>query len=142
VLTAVDTNVISALWSRAPLAAQALDLMTAARLEGQLVICGLVYSELVANPGATPEFVDGFLTKARIEVDFRIDRRLCREAGIRFQAHARRRQKAHSGIPRRIVADFLIGMHALMYTDRLLTFDRDGYKQDFPELIMAPDRIN
>ena len=140
VLTAVDTNVISGLWSGAPLASHALELMKTARRDGPLVICSVVYAELMANPGATPEFVDGFLSRARIEVDFRMDRRLCREAGIRFQAHARRRRKSRASARPRIVANFLIGMHATLYAQRLLTFDGDGYKQDFPELTIGPGR--
>jgi predicted nucleic acid-binding protein len=141
VITAVDTNVISALWSKNPVAGRALELLTAARLGGQLVICSLVYAELIASPGATAVFVDDFLAKGRIDVDFRLDRRLCREAGARFQQHARRRQRSRSTAPRRIVADFLIGMHAVLHAERLLTFDGDGYKQDFPELVLLPVTI-
>jgi predicted nucleic acid-binding protein len=140
VRTAVDTNIISALWSRGPLADQAFELMKSARLEGQLLICSLVYTELVANPAASAQFVDSFLSTTRIDVDFDIDRRLCREAGARFQAHARRRQRGRSGAPRRIVADFLIGMHAILRADRLLTFDTGVYRRDFPELVLGPGK--
>jgi len=38
------------------------------------------------------------------------------------------------GQPRRILADFVVGAHALLRTDRLFTFDRDRYMTDFPEL--------
>lgn len=141
VLTAVDTNVISALWSGGPLSRQAFELMRAARAEGQLVICSLVYAELLANPAADMDFVENFLKRARVEVDFRMDQRLCREAGSRFKAHSRRRQKARSGLPRRIVADFLIGAHALLHASRLLTWDAEDYKRDFPELTILPGRM-
>jgi predicted nucleic acid-binding protein len=114
--------------------------MKSARLEGQLLICSLVYTELVANPAASAQFVDSFLSTTRIDVDFDIDRRLCREAGARFQAHARRRQRGRSGAPRRIVADFLIGMHAILRADRLLTFDTGVYRLDFPELVLGPGK--
>jgi hypothetical protein len=92
-----------------------------ARRDGPLVICSLVYAELMANPGATPEFVDGF---------------------SRFAAHVRRRRKSRAEAPRRNVADFLIGMHASLQAQRLLTFDADGFKQDFPEILTGPGRSN
>ncbi len=36
--------------------------------------------------------------------------------------------------PRRLLADFMIGAHALLSADRLMTFDTKVYGQDFPEL--------
>jgi hypothetical protein len=36
--------------------------------------------------------------------------------------------------PGGLVADFVIGAHALLRSDRLLTLDARLYKQDFPDL--------
>jgi predicted nucleic acid-binding protein len=46
---------------------------------------------------------------------------------------ARNRQLKKQG-PRRLLADFIIGSHALAQADRLMTLDPKRYKQDFPEL--------
>ena len=37
----------------------------------------------------------------------------------------------------RLLVDYAIGSHALMRADRLLTFDRTRYVQDFPRLQIA-----
>jgi predicted nucleic acid-binding protein len=35
---------------------------------------------------------------------------------------------------KRLLADFIIGSHALAQADRLMTLDPKRYRQDFPEL--------
>ena len=68
--TAVDTNVFSALWSAEPLSAAMSDALEDAAATGALVICAVVYAELLAHPRARPDFVDRFLTATDIAVDF------------------------------------------------------------------------
>ena len=132
--TAIDTNVISALWSGSPVARQVTALLGRLATEGALAVCGPVYAELVAHPKVTQQFVDQFLATTRVEVDFDLNESVWRETARRFADYSRRRRKSAGGEARRLVVDFLIGAHALLHADRLLTFDPRFYAQDFPKL--------
>lgn len=136
--TAIDSNVISALWSREPLASQMADLLGQAQSQGGLVICAPIYAELLAHPKATAEFVDEFLGNASIVVDFVLDEPVWREAGRRFAAYAHRRRRSKGGAPKRLLVDFLVGAHASLSADRLLTLDASRYKHSFPGLRLFP----
>ncbi len=132
--TAIDTNVLSALWSKEPLASQVARNLGDARAEGGLVVGAPVYAELLAYPKATESFVNSFLADTGIMVDFEFQQRVWLEAGRRFARYAkRRRRSAHQG-PKRLLADFIIGSHALAQADRFMTLDPKRYKRDFPEL--------
>jgi predicted nucleic acid-binding protein len=37
------------------------------------------------------------------------------------------------GNPKRLLVDFLIGAHAILKDDRLLTLDASCYREDFPK---------
>ena len=102
--------------------------------EGALAVCGPVYAELVAHPKVTQQFVDQFLAATRVEVDFTFDEPVWRVTASRFADYARRRRKSVGGEARRLVVDFLIGAHASLHADRLLTFDPHFYAKDFPKL--------
>ncbi len=132
--TALDTNVISALWSREPLAGRLSVVLGHAHGAGALVICGPVYAELLAHPLAEEAFVHRFLTDTHIRVDFDLDEGIWRRAGQGFSAYAKRRRSSGGGEPRRLLVDFLVGAHAEGRAERLLTLDASRYLQDFPEL--------
>lgn len=107
---------------------------------GALVISAPVYAELVAAPGRGVEDVDAFLSRARIEVDWELGEEVWRTAARAFRGYAERRRarRGDSG-PRRILADFLIGSHALRCASGLLTLDQGLYRAEFPELeILVP----
>ena len=131
--TAIDTNVLSALWSKEPLAQDIARRLGDAKTEGGLVVGAPVYAELLAYPKATESFVNGFLADTGITVDFALQESVWFEAGRRFARYAKRRRTAHVD-PRRLFADFIVGSHALTQADRLITLDPKRYKQDFPEL--------
>jgi predicted nucleic acid-binding protein len=95
---------------------------------------GPVYAELLAHPKATERFVDEFLTTTGVVMDCLLDEKIWREAGRRFAAYVGRRRRLGGGSPKRLLVDFLIGAHASLCADRLMTLDRDRYAQDFPRL--------
>ena len=86
--TAIDTNVISIIWSGDPPSAKAASLLGRMAGEGALVICAPVYAELMAHPRATPQLIDHFLANTRVEVDFVIDEPVWRETAKRYAGYA------------------------------------------------------
>jgi predicted nucleic acid-binding protein len=112
-------------------------LLQMARAEGALLISPAVFAELFAYPGATGDFIESFLTTTGLTVDYRLEERVWLEAGQRFAAYAKRRRESGGTMPRRLLADFLIGSHALVQADRLVTLDPMPYKRDFPELMLC-----
>lgn len=136
--TAIDTNVIVALWDKDDtinsLAQSALD---AALRRGSLVIPPPVFAELLACPGRTEAFLDTFLKETGIIVDWNFDEAIWRTAGLAFQTYAARRRKQRDFGPRRILADFLIGAYALEKRCHLLTLDDRLYRASFPGLTVV-----
>lgn len=133
--TAVDTNVIVALWSLDPrLSAAANMALDQALARGRLVISAPVFAELMALPQRSETYLDDFLRDTRISVDWTLDESIWRAAGRAFQSYASRRRSHRAGGPRRILADFLIGAHAHERNCRFLTLDDGLYRAAFPRL--------
>ena len=139
-ISSIDTNIISTLWSASPQAPHAAALLGQAHEQGGLVISGPVYVELVAHPLVTPEYVDGFLTATRITVEFDLSEAVWRVTAKAFAEYSARRRAQDPSLdgPKRLLADFLIGAHALHRSDRLLTLDPTRYRTAFPELRLLP----
>lgn len=135
--TAIDTNVFSLMWTGGPQALGVAGVLQAFGEEGGLVISAPVFAELMAYPTMTPDTLDRFLGDEHIEADFDLGEDVWREAGGRFAAYSERRRRSKGGVARRLLADFVIGAHALVRADRLLTFDARRYAKDFPELEIA-----
>ena len=131
---AIDSNVISGVWSAEPIASLAVSQLDAARRRGKLLICAPVYAELLAYPKASESFLEQFLRETSIVVDFEISEGIWREAGRRFSQYAGRRRRSSGAHPKRLLVDFLVGTHALLEADRLFTLDQGRYAKDFPEL--------
>lgn len=132
--TAIDTNIVSALWSGENRAATISQQLMEAKGHGALVMAPVVYAELLAYPNATERFVGGFLADTGITVEFNLDEQVWLDAGKRFARYASQRRKSGQGEPKRLLADFLIGSHALLQADRLMSLDASRYRQYFPEL--------
>ncbi len=137
--SAIDTNVIVALWDAAESGhLAALNMLEAASARGGLSICGAVYGELLAGPRRTVGFVDQFLRDTNIEVDWSSTETIWRTAGSGFQKYAARRRRGRPGEARRILTDFYIGAHALENGYSLLTLDDGIYRAAFPKLRIFP----
>jgi predicted nucleic acid-binding protein len=132
--TAIDTNILSALWSREPTAAMIPLRLTEARDHGALLIGPVVYVELLAYPQATEHFVNGFPADTGITVDFDLKEPVWVDAGRRFARYAERRRKSGHAESKRLLADFLMGSHALLQADQVMSLDVSRYRVYYPEL--------
>jgi predicted nucleic acid-binding protein len=130
VISALDTNVLLDVMLRDPV----FGLSSAAALRtsydaGGLVICDVVYAELA------PRFADrAGLEEALAELNIRTQE-LGREAAFRG-GKAWQQYRRRGGTRERILPDFLIGAHALVAADRLVSRDRGFYGQCFPDLAL------
>ena len=150
-ITAVDTNILfDVLIPDAPHGDQSERALAEALRAGAVVISDPVYAELAVR---FPEqgTLDRFLADTGLRLEASKAEALYR-AGRAWSEYLRRRpaltcpqcgatQDLHcdkcgaSVQPRQhVVADFIIGAHALTQADRLLTRDRGYYATYFPEL--------
>jgi predicted nucleic acid-binding protein len=138
VRTALDSNILSALWSSEPSAPTIARRLGEAKQEGALLLSPIAYAELHAHPRSTKEFLDTFLADSGIRVDFHLLEQAWTEAGLRFARYADRRRRSAGESSKRLLADFVVGAHALLLADRLMTLDAARYTRDFPELLLFP----
>ncbi|KAF0176539.1 MAG: PIN domain-containing protein [Hyphomonadaceae bacterium] len=122
----VDTNVIidvisadSAFYAKSSAALRTL-------MPGTAAIGPLVYAELAT--GTTKEDLDRALARLGLPLLSMSDRALY-ESGQAFAAYRKR-----GGTRERLLADFLIGAHALIDGTALLTRDPKRYQTAFPDL--------
>jgi predicted nucleic acid-binding protein len=133
--TAIDTNVIIALWHDDPALSQAAETaLDAAFNRGGLIIAAPVFAELITAPGRSEAFVSSFLEENGIAIDWNLNEPIWRAAGRAFQAYAERRRRQRDHGTRRLLADFLIGAHAHTRGYRLLSLDERLYRAAFPAL--------
>ena len=136
--TAIDSNIFIAFWDASDaLNSLAQSALTAAWNRGSLVVAAPVYAELLAFPGRSEAFLDAFLRETGITTEWEMDEAIWRTAGRAFQTYAARRKRHQGSSPRRILADFLIGAHALRNGYRLLTLDSGLYRSAFPRLTVV-----
>ncbi len=126
-ITAVDTNVLlDVLLVDDQYGPESLERLRTAYDQGAIIVCDIVFAELV------PAFGDrDALERALHEIHATlspISSSIAYDAGYRWMQYRR------VGGPRsRIIADFLIGSHALASADTFLTRDRGFYDTYFPE---------
>ncbi len=127
--TALDTNIlIDALTLDATHHEQSVEWIRTASQAGPVIICDVVLAE-IAPTFNSRVIAERALSRLSIESS-PIDADVAWEAGRRWGLYRR------AGGPRtRILADFLIGAHALLRADAFLTRDRGFYGSYFPELV-------
>jgi hypothetical protein len=77
---------------------------------------------------------DMFFQDAGIAIDWNLDEATWRTAGRAFQAYAARRRRQGEIGPRRILADFVIGAHAMQKGYPFLPSTIASIKLHFPTL--------
>ena len=153
--TAVDSNILlDILLPNSPLGDESELLLIRAMRQGAIVISEAVYSE-VAPRFDEPADLDEFLDFTGVRLD-RSSREALHRAGQAFRAYSRQRPRlptcsacgtaqevrcqscgAELQSRQHTLADFLIGGHAVVHADRLLTRDRRTYARYFPELALS-----
>jgi predicted nucleic acid-binding protein len=108
--TALDSNILSGIFSREPMALRLALALDIERENSDLVISPIVYCELLAHPAVDEAYILAFLSRNGVRIDFQFDDAVC------------------------FLADFFVGSHALLHADRLMTMDPKRYRQDFPEV--------
>jgi predicted nucleic acid-binding protein len=156
VITAVDTNVLlDILIPDAPHGNISEKSLTESLENGSVIISEAVYTELSAH-FPTREQLDRFLNETCINLCLSSSEALYL-AGKTWREYLRRRTNTtvcpscgiaqefrctecgSAFLPRQhVIADFIIGAHAIVHADRLLTRDRGYYHTYFTDLNLIP----
>ena len=135
-ITAVDTNVLLDVFTNDPVfGTRSRGILRACLAEGPLIACEVVWAELFAA-FETSDGADRALDAIPVTCV-----PLGRAAATRVGAAWREYRRA--GGPRdRVIADFLVGAHAVEEADRLLTRDRGFHRLAFAGLeIVDPSAL-
>lgn len=127
-ITAVDTSVLLDIFGADPqFGERSADALRGCIAQGSVIACEIVWAETSAS---FPEPAEAEAALARLRIDYSpLDSPTALATGQAWRTYR------HAGGTReRVIADFLIGAHALANSDRLLTRDRGFYRQNFKQL--------
>src|SRR5437660_10493995 len=132
--TAIDTNILVALWneddSLSTLSRSALD---AALGRGSLVIAAPVFAELLAAPSRDEAFLDSFCRETGISVDWDLNEVIWRTPGRAFQLYVARPRNQRGSAQRRTLADSFIAAHAIHNAFRPFPMDHPLSRSASPQ---------
>ena len=134
-LTAIDSNIlIDVIGSPSRFTDPSIHALDEARQEGALIISPIVVAEIAGHFSSASQ-QEKCLREMRIRlIDFSIE-----DSYHAGQAYIAYRSRTKEPKPR-LLADFLVGAHAALQTDQLMTRDRGYYRTYFPKLkIVEPD---
>ncbi len=127
-ITFVDTNVLLDVFLPDPeWGEESKTALSQAFDEGSLIINEIIYAELAPQFSAR-RHLDTTLDKLGIRI-VSVDRESAYAAGMTWKKY-----RAAGGKRARVLADFFIGAHARICSDRLLTRDRGLYRKYFKSL--------
>jgi len=130
---AVDSSVLIDLLGDGALAGAAEACLRQALTSGPVVLCDVVVSEITAGLGHGAEIMDVVEDMGMRFVP--VDQRAAIRAGeMQRRYHERMRAKGRSGDSARTVPDFIVGAHALLQCNALITRDAGFFRDYFKGL--------